>query len=122
MKEVKRQIGSLQRQAGKARRYRALFDELRVLDLHLSFRNSEQLKADIVQANEQVEKLRSIQVSLEEQIESQEFGLADQRHELEALEEQILVVRQTGKTSRIGSTLLSTGSPSTKNGRAKRRG
>ncbi|MFZ0506071.1 MAG: chromosome segregation protein SMC [Chthoniobacterales bacterium] len=97
MKEVKRQIGSLQRQAGKARRYRALFDELRVLDLHLSFRNSEQLKADIVLANEQVEKLRSIQVSLEEQIESQEFGLADQRHELEALEEEILVVRQTGQ-------------------------
>jgi chromosome segregation protein len=97
MKEVKRQIGSLQRQAGKARRYRALFEELRVLDLHLSFRNSEQLNADIVQANEQVEKLRSVQVSLEEQIESQEFGLADQRHELEALEEQILVVRQTGQ-------------------------
>jgi chromosome segregation protein len=97
MKEVKRQIGSLQRQAGKARRYRALFDELRVLDLHLSFRNSEQLKADILQAAEQVERLRSIQVSLEEQIESQEFGLADQRHELEALEEQILVARQTGQ-------------------------
>jgi chromosome segregation protein len=97
MKEVKRQIGSLQRQAGKARRYRALFQELRVLDLHLSFRNSEQLKADVVQANEQVEKLRSMQVSLEEQIESQEFGLADQRHELEALEEQILMVRQTGQ-------------------------
>jgi chromosome segregation protein len=97
MKEVKRQIGSLQRQAGKARRFRALFEELRVLDLHLSFRNSEQLKADIAQADEQVEKLRSIQVSLEEQIESQEFGLADQRHELEALEEQILVVRQNGQ-------------------------
>jgi chromosome segregation protein len=103
MKEVKRQIGSLQRQAGKARRYQSLFGELRVLDLHLSFRNSEQLKADIVQAGEQVEKLRSIQVSLEEQIESQEFGLADQRHELEALEERILVVRQTGHdiTNRI---------------------
>jgi chromosome segregation protein len=97
MKEVKRQIGSLQRQAGKARRYRALFDELRVLDLHLSFRNSEQLKTEIAQADEQVEKLRSIQVSLEEQIESQEFGLADQRHELESFEEQILVVRQNGQ-------------------------
>jgi chromosome segregation protein len=97
MKEVKRQIGSLQRQAGKARRYRALFEELRILDLHLSFRNSEQLKADIAQAGELVEKLRSIQVSLEEQIESQEFGLSDQRHELEALEEQILVVRQNGQ-------------------------
>src|SRR6201989_2469600 len=66
MKEVKRQIGSLQRQAGKARRYRTLYEELQVLDLHLSFRNSEQLKADISQAAELVEKLRSIQVSLEE--------------------------------------------------------
>src|ERR1700761_1309352 len=54
IKEVKRQIGSLQRQAGKARRYRALYEELQVLDLHLSFRNSEQLKADIAQAAELV--------------------------------------------------------------------
>src|ERR1700760_4510112 len=36
MREVKRQIGSLQRQAGKARRYKALFDELRTLDTHFS--------------------------------------------------------------------------------------
>ena len=94
MKEVKRQIGSLQRQAGKARRYRALYDESRVLDLHLSFRTGEQLKADIAQADELVEKLRAIQHSLDEQIESQEFGLAEQRHELESLEEQILAARQ----------------------------
>lgn len=33
LREVKRQIGSLQRQAGKARRYKALQDELRGLDL-----------------------------------------------------------------------------------------
>jgi chromosome segregation protein len=97
MKEVKRQIGSLQRQAGKARRYRALFEELRVLDLHLSFRTSAQLKADIAQADHLVERLRSVQASLNEQIESQEFGLSDQRHELEALEEQILVMRQNGQ-------------------------
>lgn len=34
--EVKRQIGSLQRQAGKARRYQTLREELRVLDLYVS--------------------------------------------------------------------------------------
>ena len=34
IKEVKRQIGSLQRQAGKARRYQALHADLRVLDTH----------------------------------------------------------------------------------------
>src|SRR6266542_2859627 len=36
IKEVKRQIGSLQRQAGKARRYQALHDDLRVVDTHHS--------------------------------------------------------------------------------------
>ena len=36
IKEVKRQIGSLQRQAGKARRYQALHADLRVLETHHS--------------------------------------------------------------------------------------
>src|SRR6201982_575184 len=36
IKEVKRQIGSLQRQAGKARRYQALLADLQVLDTHQS--------------------------------------------------------------------------------------
>jgi len=39
IKEVKRQIGSLQRQAAKARRYQALMEDLRTFDLHLSHRN-----------------------------------------------------------------------------------
>ncbi len=34
IREVKRQIGSLQRQAGKARRYKDLKDEMRILDLY----------------------------------------------------------------------------------------
>src|SRR6202051_4352273 len=36
VKEVKRQIGSLQRQAGKARRYQALMSDLQVLETHHS--------------------------------------------------------------------------------------
>src|SRR5215217_4866566 len=34
LKEVKRQIGSLQRQAGKARRYQALVSDLKLLETH----------------------------------------------------------------------------------------
>src|SRR4030095_15728177 len=34
IKEVKRQIGSLQRQAGKARRYQALLTDLKLLETH----------------------------------------------------------------------------------------
>src|SRR6267154_1400250 len=41
IKEVKRQIGSLQRQAGKARRYQALMTDLQVLD---TFQSSKRLR------------------------------------------------------------------------------
>src|ERR1700730_8567206 len=94
MKEVKRQIGSLQRQAGKARRYQALFENLRTLDLHLAYRNAEKMRRNILEAESEVERLRSVQRSLEEQVESQEFGLTEQREALELLEEQILTARQ----------------------------
>jgi chromosome segregation protein len=94
LKEVKRQIGSLQRQAGKARRYQALFENLRTLDLHLAYRNAEEMRRNISEAESEVERLRSVQRSLEEQVESQEFGLTGQRAALEMLEEQILAARQ----------------------------
>jgi chromosome segregation protein len=94
LKEVKRQIGSLQRQAGKARRYQALFANLRTLDLHLAHRNAEEMRRNICEAESEVERFRSVQRSLEEQVESQEFGLTEQRQALEVLEERILAARQ----------------------------
>jgi chromosome segregation protein len=94
LKEVKRQIGSLQRQAGKARRYQALFQSLRTLDLHLAHRNAEEMRRNIGEAESDAGRLRSVQRSLEEQVESQEFGLTEQRAALEGLEEQILAARQ----------------------------
>src|SRR5205814_2957289 len=47
IKEVKRQIGSLQRQAGKARRYQALHADLRVLETHHSKKQLAALDADL---------------------------------------------------------------------------
>ena len=43
LREVRRQMGSLQRQAGKARRHREIFDKLKRLDLALSARERDQL-------------------------------------------------------------------------------
>jgi chromosome segregation protein len=94
MKEVKRQIGSLQRQANKARRYKALLEEVRVLDLHLCRRNQDELVAAMAQAEQEAARLRSRQRSLEEQVESEEFGLAEQRRVLETVEQQGLEARQ----------------------------
>ena len=94
MKEVKRQIGSLQRQAGKARRYKALFDDLRNLDIHFSRKSHSEIQLAVTAAEKEIERLRDLQRSLEEQVESQEFGVAGQREQLEALEEQISGARQ----------------------------
>jgi chromosome segregation protein len=47
IREVKRQIGSLQRQAGKARRYKQLMVELQHLDTQLARHHFDVLQADI---------------------------------------------------------------------------
>src|SRR5205814_2865567 len=58
IKEVKRQIGSLQRQAGKARRYQALIGDLRTLDTHVSKRQFDKLDADLAKTHAEIERLR----------------------------------------------------------------
>ena len=94
MKEVKRQIVSLQRQAGKARRYKALFDDLRILDTHFSRTTHDDILLAVNGAEKEIDRLRNIQRSLEEQVESQEFGIREQRQQIDLLEEQIATSRQ----------------------------
>src|SRR5215470_5937531 len=57
IKEVKRQIGSLQRQAGKARRYQALHADLRVLDTHNARRQFDSLEADLAGCHAEIARL-----------------------------------------------------------------
>src|SRR5947199_4819444 len=57
IKEVKRQIGSLQRQAGKARRYQALHADLQVLDTHHSRRQLDELQAESERGPAEVARL-----------------------------------------------------------------
>src|SRR5215510_7234702 len=60
IKEVKRQIGSLQRQAGKARRYQALISDLRLLETHAAKRQfdamTEQREAIVAELTQLSEK------------------------------------------------------------------
>src|SRR6478672_4572318 len=58
VREVKRQIGSLQRQAGKARRYKQLSAELQHLDTQLARHQFDILQAEIKERETSVEKLR----------------------------------------------------------------
>jgi chromosome segregation protein len=82
IREVKRQIGSLQRQAGKAHRYKALREEMRVLDLYAAQnrladfekarRERETLVADLTSritvAHEEVQAAEEQNVELRETI------------------------------------------------------
>src|SRR4051794_19151456 len=58
VREVKRQIGSLQRQAGKARRYKQIAHELQHLDTQLARHQFDVLQGEIADRQQLAEKLR----------------------------------------------------------------
>src|SRR5271170_5667131 len=94
IREVKRQIGSLQRQAGKARRYQAMIGDLRTLETHNAHRLFQALTADIEAAGEEIERLREAHVRQEEEIEAQETQVMARRSKIEQLEESLTEARQ----------------------------
>ena len=83
IREVKRQIGSLHRQAGKARRYKELQERLRVLDLRLAW---EQRSALVDRAHKAADRARDLAAEcrrLRDTIEQAEGQLAALRREAE---------------------------------------
>jgi len=58
IREVKRQIGSLQRQAGKARRFKQISMELQHLDTQLARHQFDVLQGEIAERQDAAEKLR----------------------------------------------------------------
>src|SRR5881409_3163451 len=93
IKEVKRQIGSLQRQAGKARRYQALHDDLRVLDTHHSRKQLELLEADAEHARAEMGRLQDAEQEAHARIETSENQIAEQRRALEEIDARIADAR-----------------------------
>ena len=91
LREMKRQIGSLQRQVGKAQRYKELRDELRGLDIYVSrvkihdydeslaqnAKNREGLEQDIADATEVVVQAEREQQALHAQVHELEERLQD---------------------------------------------
>jgi len=59
VREVKRQIGSLQRQAGKARRFKQLSSELQHLDTQLARHQFDQLQSEIAERQTAADNLRN---------------------------------------------------------------
>src|SRR6201993_4780230 len=83
IKEVKRQIGSLQRQAGKARRYQALHADLRILETHFSKKQLAALEAELKHCRSEIEKISIEEQTTHEEIDNSENTLTDERHALD---------------------------------------
>src|SRR5207245_4635137 len=85
IKEVKRQIGSLQRQAGKARRYQALHADLRVLETHQARKQLASLERDLAACREELERLTESEHATRAKIDKTENALAEERRTLDKI-------------------------------------
>ena len=89
IKEVKRQIGSLQRQAGKARRYQALHTDLRVLETHHACKQLASLERDLAASREEIERLMDSEKTARAKIDNSENALAQERGALDKIDTEI---------------------------------
>jgi len=100
IKEVKRQIGSLQRQAAKARRYQALMDDLRTFDLHLSHRNYLRLSEELTSVQSALASSEDIRQAGEAAISEREAELETCRETLADLEVRVSETRENIQNQR----------------------
>ena len=96
IREVKRQIGSLQRQAGKARRYKQISIELQHLDTQLARHQFDVLQAEISEKQAVVEKLRNEIEQGSNDVLRFESEIAQLRERLSELEHEIAAMQQRG--------------------------
>ncbi len=95
IKEVKRQIGSVQRQAGKARRYQAMLDDLKTLELHHSQRQWAELDSSRAASREELDSLAAKAYEMEISVSSAEEESQAQRAALEEMEQHLNAARQS---------------------------
>ena len=93
IKEVKRQIGSLQRQAGKARRYQALHADLRVLDTHCSKKQLAKLESELAHCRADIEKIAGCEQTNRAKIQSDENELSEERRALDKIDIEVADTR-----------------------------
>src|SRR6202022_1315126 len=86
IKEVKRQIGSLQRQAGKARRYQALHADLRVLETHHSKKQLAALDVELAHCRAGIEKIATSEQTSRAKIGGGENELTEERRALDKID------------------------------------
>jgi chromosome segregation protein len=93
IKEVRRQIGSLQRQAAKARRYQTLMKDLGIFDTHLSHKNYCELVRDRDEVRRELARNDDQRATHETEVLQQESELSTFRARLESLDTQVTALR-----------------------------
>jgi chromosome segregation protein len=91
--EVKRQIGSLERQANKARKYKEVFEELKSKEVNLALLHKHAL---LKQKDETISQLRELEnkaAELSNIIQEQESRILHRQTELKAQEEKMMNIR-----------------------------
>src|SRR4051794_6008749 len=96
VREVKRQIGSLQRQAGKARRYKQLSQEMQHLDTQLARHQFDVLQSEIAERQSTAEKLREEIEAGSANVLRCEDEIGQLRERLSELEHSIATMQQRG--------------------------
>jgi chromosome segregation protein len=91
--EVKRQIGSLERQANKARRYKEVFEELKNNEADLAVLEKGALIKEKDEVIRQLTELETEEARLLEVIRGQEAKISNRQEELRALEANIMSVK-----------------------------
>src|SRR5439155_2704019 len=96
VREVKRQIGSLQRQAGKARRYKQLSQELQHLDTQLARHQFDVLQAEIKERQDAADRLRNEMEASSANVLRCEDEITELRERLATLDHEIGQKQQRG--------------------------
>jgi chromosome segregation protein len=94
IREVKRQIGSLQRQAGKARRYQAGFEELAKVESRWGRHQFDTFSAMIARLQSEVDGARERQERLHADVSGQEEKVSSARSDLAVVEAELLRLRE----------------------------
>jgi len=91
--EVKRQIGSLERQANKARRYKEVFEELKLKETDLAIVDKKNFLIQKDEISRKLEDLKKEDSVLAESVAELEARIANRQSELKALEESLMAGR-----------------------------
>jgi chromosome segregation protein len=91
--EVKRQMGSLQRQAAKAKRYQVLLDDSRMLDTHLAHKHYTDFSAEKSESENHVRMMTEQLEQVQARLQTAEMEALETREAYHSIESQINQLR-----------------------------